>query len=105
MADDALLELTRRAADAADEARTAAQAVAKDLSQLDHRVSRLEGASGGQARPASEPGLLARLLDKVVERPVVLLYLAGAIVIVMVGAPALQLLLTLTGGLPHGTSP
>lgn len=100
--DAAILELCRRTADAADDAKTAAQSVNALVVQLDARVSRLESAERTTPPPAP-PSLSHRLLDAVVAKPLLLLYLGlgvGTAVGLAEGGPAAVSLATalLPGG-------
>ncbi len=104
MADSALLELARRAADAADEARDAAQAVALDLHQIKARVDSLEGVNRVAAK-VEKPDLLHKLLDKVVEKPVIILYFGLAIALAMGGPAAVSMVSAFAPGAPHAAHP
>ncbi len=104
MADPALLELARRAADAADEARDAAQAVALDLRQIGARVDALEGVNR-VASKAEKPDLLHKLLDKIVEKPAILLYFGLAIALAMGGPAAVSMVSAFAPGAPHAAQP
>lgn len=105
MADNnALLELARRAADAADEARDAAQAVALDLRQTMARVDALEGAARVAAKP-ERPDLTHKLLDKVAERPVIIVYVGLAVALAMGGPAAVSIASSLAPGVPHAAPP
>lgn len=93
--DAALLELARQTASAASEAREAAVEVALDLAQLKARVDRLESAERVAVAPKEDPqkaGFWVNVLDKVAEKPVLLLYAALALVIATGGTAALSLL-------------
>ena len=81
--DPALLALATRAADAADDARDAAQDVALQLRQLDARVVAIEAAArvGPSEGLASAKGgvLAARTVDAVVAKPLLLVYFGIAV--------------------------
>lgn len=104
MADSALLELNKMTAKSADEARQAAQAVAARLHDIDARVAALEAVQ--RVRPADEkPSLAHRALDKVAEKPIVMLYAAAAFALATGGPAALGVVQNFTKpaiGADHG---
>lgn len=88
MADAALLELAKRAADAADEARRAANDVGTLIHQHEARISKLESAARVEApKPPDHLPVVHRFIDKVAEKPAILIY-AGLFFALAMGGPA-----------------
>lgn len=104
MADGALLELAKRAADAADEARDAAKTVASDLRQLGARVDALEGARRTEPAPP-KPDLLHKALDSIIEKPAILLYLGLAVALAFGGPAAVSIASSFAPGASHASQP